>query len=300
LDRKDALGYYLLLVAGAWVLFPSELFLTRQLNSAYGVWVVELTSALAIIASGIGVFIYAVWPPRPSSSIQEVRPPRTMPVVLNAEKLRALSPIHTMIMAIARVSPREASFGPGAGDGIGRFVRYDTPNLNLDKVRFVFSEYAHVLGDHHLKEWLKFDEEIRGYADRGGFWVGKREWKWFDELEKEYRETVGANLPQTTPEIDVKQQEFDAEDVGPPLPLESIASFMGVPNFEEILRDWLTKKLPGFCNVQVKSLEELHLKSQDWSEARGIVQDSDLAFYHFALRLSSKGKIDKNKSYVKQ
>ena len=51
---------------------------------------------------------------------------------------------------------------------------------------------AHVLGDHHLKEWLKFDEEIRRYADRGGFWVEKREWQWFDELEKEYQDAAKA------------------------------------------------------------------------------------------------------------
>jgi len=122
----------------------------------------------------------------------------------NAEKLRALSPIHMMIMAIERVSPREASFGPYAGIGIGRVVPLDTPNLNLDKVRSTFSEHADILGDHHLKEWLKFDEQIREYRERGGFWVGKSEWKWLNELDREYQDTANANLPQTAPEIVVK------------------------------------------------------------------------------------------------
>jgi hypothetical protein len=162
---------------------------------------VLLAGLVTSFAATIGAIVKYLLGRQQSKSHPQV--PETVPVASNAEKLRALSPIHMMIMAIERVSPREASFGPYAGDGIGRFVPLDAPNLNLDKVRSTFSEYADVLGDHHLKEWLKFDEQIREYRG-GGFWVGKREWKWFNELEREYQDTANANLPQTAPEIVVK------------------------------------------------------------------------------------------------
>jgi hypothetical protein len=154
------------------------------------------------IVTTVALFVFAVayfYPAREavqetSLSQVEVKPPDTMELerITLKEKLSVYSPIHTMIMAVGKASPREASFGPSAGIGIGRFVRLDDIP-NLDKVRAVFSEHADVLGDHHLKEWLKVDSLIKKDS-RGGFWVGKREWEWFDELEKEYQDAAKASL----------------------------------------------------------------------------------------------------------
>jgi hypothetical protein len=134
----------------------------------------------------------------------EVKLRETVPVAseddlrLHVQRLRAYSPIHLMITAINMVSPRDAAL-KDRGVGIGRFVRLDAIP-NLDDVRAAFSEQAHILGDHHLKEWLKLDKLIKE-DPRGGFWVGKSEWKWFDELEREYQDAAKANLSQTAPEI---------------------------------------------------------------------------------------------------
>lgn len=96
-------------------------------------------------------------------------------------------------------------------------------------------------------------------------------------------------------QVELKRREFSEHDVGPPIPIEAVASFLEMPNADKMLKDWLRRKLSDFCNVQVKSMDQ----SQDWSEVSGIVQDSNLLPYHFTLRLDSKGKIDKKKSYVK-
>lgn len=112
--------------------------------------------------------------------------PTQQPTEMNAKKLELLSPIHMMIMAIGRFSPRQAALGLS---GMGYPVRLD--NIpNLDKVRSMFSEHADVLGDHHLAKWLEFDAQIKEYRDRGIIWVGKREWQWFDELEQEYQDAM--------------------------------------------------------------------------------------------------------------
>jgi hypothetical protein len=163
----------------------------------------------AAFAIAVGMRTYNwIRPPKPvfrePPQIEMEKASETVPLASNAEKLRALSPIHMMIMAIERFSPREASFGPYTGSGIGRFVPLNTPNLNLDKVRSTFADHADILGDHHLKEWLKFDEQIREYVGRGGFWVGRSEWQWLNELEREYQDAANANLSQTAPEIEVK------------------------------------------------------------------------------------------------
>jgi hypothetical protein len=162
---------------------------------------------VGIIVFSIIYFGYVKRPkslqPEPQREVAESQQSESLSHIANVEKLKTLSPIHTMIMAIERVSPREASFGPGTGIGIGRLVPLNTPNLNLDKVRSIFSEYASVLGNHHLNKWLKFDEQI-SESTRNAFWVGKSEWKWFDELEREYQEVVNASLTQTTPETVVK------------------------------------------------------------------------------------------------
>ncbi|MGA2239647.1 MAG: hypothetical protein ABSG74_10590 [Candidatus Bathyarchaeia archaeon] len=107
------------------------------------------------------------------------------------------------------------------------------------------------------------------------------------------REIVDETSP--VAQVEPKRREFDEGDVGPPIPIEGVASFLQMPNVEKMLKDWLRRKLVGFCNVQVKEMDQ----SQDWSEVRGLVQDSNLLSYHFTLRLDSKGKIDKKKSYVK-
>lgn len=132
------------------------------------------------------------------------------------EKLKALSPIHMMIMAIERVSPREASFGPTAGNGIGRIVRFDDVP-NLDEVRLVFSEHAPILGDYHLKKWLDFEAQIKLYRHQGGFWVGRKEWNWFLELEQEYRDARNAGLPQTAvpllqPELTIAETDLEEHE----------------------------------------------------------------------------------------
>jgi hypothetical protein len=96
------------------------------------------------------------------------------------------------------------------------------------------------LGDHHLREWLRFDEEIRRYADRNGFWVGKREWQWFDELEREYQDAVKAGpseAPQlVTPQVPVSQrQEIEVALSGvSDLPVEAIRFDMIVEANEPI------------------------------------------------------------------
>lgn len=266
-------------------------FFQLPLSSSDIIGIAAITVALVLIGWDILSRLRA-------RTSRKVKLPETVPVALDSEKLRALSPIHMMIMAIERVSPREASFGPYTGDGMGRVVPFDTPNLNLDKVRSAFSDHAAVLGNHHLKEWLKFDEQIRECRQKGGFWVGRSEWKWFDELEREYQDTRNANLPQTAPEIEVKRREFNESDVGPPIPLRTISDWLSIPNVDKILTDWLRKKLPDFCNVQVKEMDSGVNHGANWSEVRGIVQDSDLLPYHFTLHLDSKGKIDKKKSYV--
>jgi hypothetical protein len=194
LDRNEALFFYLLFVAGIWGTILTDSILSERYAAPYGQQVFLLSSVGSIIVGGVGILVYLFWPQ-----------PKT-PLTGLVERLTALSPIHTMIMAIEKVSPRKASFGPYAGIGIGRFVRFDTPALNLDKVRAVFSEHADTLGDHHLEKWLDFEKQIRENQHKGGFWVGRREWEWFDELETEYRDTVNAkaHLPPTAPEIAVK------------------------------------------------------------------------------------------------
>jgi len=109
------------------------------------------------------------------------------------------------------------------------------------------------------------------------------------------KETVDKTSP--IAEIELKRREFNAEDVGPPMPIEGVAPFLEMPNAEKTLNEWLRKKLPDFRNVQVKSMSMDHIQGE--SEVSGIVQDSNLVPYHFALSLDSKGKIDKKKSYVK-
>ena len=92
-------------------------------------------------------------------------------------------------------------------------------------------------------------------------------------------------------QTELKRREWNAHDVVPPLPIESVPPFLKIP-----LRDWLGKKLPDFCNVQVKSMSEDHVEG--WSEVSGIVQDSNLVPYRFTFCLDSKGKIDRKKSYI--
>jgi hypothetical protein len=58
LDRKDALGYYLLLVAGTWVAFPTDLLQTKQLSSLYGLSVIVLVSVLAVTPGTGGFLVY--------------------------------------------------------------------------------------------------------------------------------------------------------------------------------------------------------------------------------------------------
>lgn len=111
----------------------------------------------------------------------------------------------------------------------------------------------------------------------------------------QWKRKEGAEQTSPITQVEHKRREFNEEDVGPPIPIEGLASFLGMPNAEKILKDWLRKKLSDFCNVQVKSMDQ----SQDWSEVSGIVQDSNLLPYHFTLRLDSRGKTDKKKSYVK-
>lgn len=224
MDRGEKLFWLLISIVGIWASVLVGLILNKDLASVYGQLVLVESTLIGIAAGGAVFVAYLNWPQRS----HEVRPPETVLVASDPEKLRAFSPIHMMIMAIERVSPREASFGPYAGIGIGRFVRYDTPNLNFDEVRSVFSKYANVLGDHHLREWLKFSEEIKRYADRGGFWVGKRQWQWFDELEREYQDATKASpseAPQlVTPQASVSQrQEIEVALEGvSDLPVEAI------------------------------------------------------------------------------
>jgi len=185
-------------------------FFQLPLSSSDIIGIAAITVALVLIGWDILSRLRA-------RTSRKVKLPETVSVALNAEKLRALSPIHMMIMAIERVSPREASFGPYTGVGIGRFVPFDTPNLNLDKVRSMFSEHADVLGDHHLKEWLKFDEQIRKTPQGGGFWVGRDEWKWFDELEKEYQKASSSseNLIQSIKQANSQETKIPPQfDVG--------------------------------------------------------------------------------------
>jgi len=58
LNRTDVLGYYLLLVAASWVVFPSELFISGNLNTAGGISVLATTTALAILAGLGGILVY--------------------------------------------------------------------------------------------------------------------------------------------------------------------------------------------------------------------------------------------------
>jgi hypothetical protein len=241
LDRNEVLFGYLLLIGGTWTAVLISLIPSQEYASAYGQQVLVFSSFGAIIVGAVGILVHALWPPRPSSSIQEVRPPETVPVALNAQKLRALSPIHMMIMAIERASPKKDSFGPAAGSGIGCFVRFDDVP-NLDEVRSTCPKYADVLGSHLWNKWLDFDEHIRKqmkeHPEKGGFWMGKREWKWLLEFEREYQDARNVSLPQTAPEIEVK--------ISPPLireprQLEYLLQ-KKVPPLQIYLCQWLTIK----------------------------------------------------------
>jgi hypothetical protein len=185
LDRGDVLFWLLISIVGIWASVLVGLTLNKELASTYGQLVLVESTLIGIAISGAVFLAYTFWPetPRPTPIQLKAKLPEAVPVASNAEKLRVLSPIHMMIMAIERVSPREASLGPNAGVGTGRFVsRNAIPNLN--DVRSVFSKYADVLGDHHMNEWLNLEKQIK--EKRDGFWVGRRQWKWFDELEAEY------------------------------------------------------------------------------------------------------------------
>lgn len=183
----------ILTIVVAWaVLFGVPFFVPQIVQWALQIGIVT-TVVLFVFAV---VYFYPTKEAVQETSLNqvEVKLPDTMEQerIALEKKLSVYSPIHTMIVAVGTASPREASFGPSAGIGIGRFVRLDDIP-NLDKVRAVFSGHADVLGDHHLKEWLKLDNLIKKDS-RGGFWVGKREWEWFDELEKEYQDAAKASL----------------------------------------------------------------------------------------------------------
>jgi hypothetical protein len=187
LDKRDALGYYLLLVAGAWVFFPSELFLARQLDSAYGVWAIELASTLAIIAGGIGLLVYLVWPQTPKATFEL----RQFQANLNRfrEQPRR-DELHDQLKLVYRPlmsAVLEMKEGKDAFPKAGTVGNYDNPwTLNpqiIARVVDIFEKHLALIENKQVREgW----EENKDYLRKGEFWYGKEQRKWLENIERQH------------------------------------------------------------------------------------------------------------------
>ena len=91
------------------------------------------------------------------------------------------SPIHAMVVAINNKIPREEALKLTVG------IRLSSSLIEVAKLSTIFRKYAHVLGNDHLKKWLKIEDQM---DHPSGFWFGGDEQKWLDELEVEYQKLV--------------------------------------------------------------------------------------------------------------
>lgn len=73
MDRKDALGYYLIFIAGSWIAFPTYLILTQNYAADYGHQVLVDTTFIAILLVGVGILIYRWWPPSPQQKLKPTK-----------------------------------------------------------------------------------------------------------------------------------------------------------------------------------------------------------------------------------
>lgn len=113
MDRKDALGYYLLLVAASWVAFPTGLILTQSLSSQYGEQVLAFSTVLAVVSGAVGVLVYYRWPTKQASA-PEVKWTLTDPAGIEnltplvrdmlAEKIQQLGELRIQVLYVKAVN----------------------------------------------------------------------------------------------------------------------------------------------------------------------------------------------------
>lgn len=107
--------------------------------------------------------------------------------------LQAYHQIHTMIVAIYAVIPRDKTvLDHTAGAGLGSWVNASLVDLDaraLDKISTVFKQ-TRGIGDDNLIMWLTIEKEIKESSARshnsGGFFLSRDKQEWFDKLEAEY------------------------------------------------------------------------------------------------------------------
>lgn len=101
--------------------------------------------------------------------------------LLEKKLTEVYSPIHAMIIAINNVVPRERALQIT----VGIVVLVPAELIDFDSLSLIFKRYAHVLGNHHLRQWLSIE---RDWVRLHGFVINKERQEWLDELESEYQQ----------------------------------------------------------------------------------------------------------------
>ena len=93
------------------------------------------------------------------------------------EKLKNVySPIHSMIIAISNVAPRERA--------LQTTIIVSAGIIDIEKLSLIFKQYAHILGNNNLQMWLSIERETQRIY---GFQMNKERQEWLDKLEAEYQ-----------------------------------------------------------------------------------------------------------------
>jgi hypothetical protein len=95
----------------------------------------------------------------------------------DSETLRAYSQIHTMILRINRIIPRENAL-QFTTEG---FVK--ASSIDHETISSIFNQHSDKFQSKDVEMWLDIEQQIH---EIGGFYVGKDRQLWFDEMEAEY------------------------------------------------------------------------------------------------------------------
>jgi hypothetical protein len=95
----------------------------------------------------------------------------------DSETLRVYSQIHTMILRINRIIPRESALQFTTGG----FVK--ASSLDHETISSMFNQHSDKFQAKDVEMWLDIEQQIQ---EIGGFYVSKDRQLWFDEMEAEY------------------------------------------------------------------------------------------------------------------
>lgn len=93
------------------------------------------------------------------------------------EKLKIYSPIHAMIVKVNGKIPRKVALRLTVGSWVNGSL------MNFDGISALFNQHCDKFRDKDLEMWFKIEKELK---EKGGFYMGRTEQEWFDELEAEY------------------------------------------------------------------------------------------------------------------